>query len=47
MHLRAWRSGLKGLYYLRTSATNQADKVGTQIVRDALKDADECISCQG
>jgi len=47
VHLRAWRSGLKGLYYLRTSATNQADKVGTQIVRDALKDADECISCQG
>ena len=47
VHLRAWKSGLKGLYYLRTSAANQADKVGTQVVRNALKDADECIACHG
>jgi len=47
VHVRAWKANLKGLYYLRTSAANQADRVGTQIPRDALKDAEECISCQG
>ena len=47
VHIRAWKANLKGLYYLRTSAANQADRVGTQIPREALKDAEECISCQG
>ena len=46
-HLRAWKKGLKGLYYFRTSAAIQADKVGTQVERSALKDADECLSCHG
>ena len=47
VHIRAWKSGLKGLYYLRTSSGNQAEKVGTQVQREALKDAEECISCHG
>jgi len=47
VHVRAWKADLKGLYYLRTSAANQADKVGTQIPRDALKDAAECVACEG
>ena len=47
VHIRAWKSGLKGLYYLRTSSGNQAEKVGTQVQRQALKDAEECISCHG
>jgi ribonucleoside-diphosphate reductase alpha chain len=47
IHLRAWKAGLKGLYYLRTSAGVQADKVGLKVERDALKDAEECISCHG
>ena len=47
VHVRAWKANLKGLYYLRTSAANQADKVGTQIPRDALKDAVECVACEG
>tara|TARA_R100000388_G_scaffold1445_1_gene2086 strand:- start:1275 stop:3020 length:1746 start_codon:yes stop_codon:yes gene_type:complete len=47
VHIRAWKSGLKGLYYLRTSSGNQAEKVGTQVQRHALKDAEECISCHG
>jgi ribonucleoside-diphosphate reductase alpha chain len=47
VHLRAWKAGLKGLYYLRTSAGVQADKVGLKVERDALKDAEECISCHG
>ncbi len=47
VHIRAWKGGLKGLYYLRTSSGNQAEKVGTQVQREALKDSEECISCHG
>jgi len=53
VHIKAWKEGLKGLYYLRTNAGVSADKVGASIERDALKDfasqedGDECISCQG
>jgi len=52
VHLKAYRDGLKGLYYLRTTAGHTADKVGSQVVRQALKDyesteAEECLSCQG
>ena len=47
VHLRAWKSKLKGLYYLRTSAGVQADKIGLKIERDALQDAEECLSCHG
>jgi ribonucleoside-diphosphate reductase alpha chain len=47
VHLRAWKSGLKGLYYLRTNAGVSADKISQKIVRSALKDSDECLACQG
>ena len=49
VHLKAWKDGLKGLYYLRTTSGVTAEKVGTKVVRNALKDfeEDDCISCQG
>jgi len=47
VHLSAWKKGLKGLYYLRTSTGVVAEKVSTKIERKALKDYDECIACQG
>ena len=55
VHMKAWKDGLKGLYYLRTNAGISADKVGSSVERNALKDysgvaADDdeaCISCQG
>ena len=49
VHLKAYNEGLKGLYYLRTTAGQTADKIGTQVSRDALKDFNEegCISCEG
>ena len=47
VHLRAYKKGLKGLYYFRTSSAVQAEKVGAQVARTALKDAEECMSCQG
>lgn len=49
-HVRAWKSGLKGLYYLRTTAGVDADKVSNKIERVALKDyveQEECLACQG
>ena len=50
VHLKAWKEGLKGLYYLRTTAGVTAEKVGTKVDRNALKDfqdTEECVSCQG
>jgi ribonucleoside-diphosphate reductase alpha chain len=55
VHMKAWKDGLKGLYYLRTNAGITADKVGSSVERNALKDYagvaadddDTCISCQG
>lgn len=47
VHIMAYKLGLKGLYYLRTSSNVQADKVGLKIERNALKDAEECLSCHG
>ena len=49
-HIKAWKEGLKGLYYLRTTAGVDADKVGVKVERVALKDyvdQEECLSCQG
>jgi ribonucleoside-diphosphate reductase alpha chain len=49
-HIKAWKEGLKGLYYLRTTAGVDADKVSAKIERVALKDYvedEECLSCQG
>ena len=49
VHLKAWKEGLKGLYYLRTTSGVTAEKVGTKVVRNALKDFEDdvCVSCQG
>jgi ribonucleoside-diphosphate reductase alpha chain len=48
VHFNAWKLGLKGLYYLRTSAGITADKVGMKVERVALQDSgEECLSCHG
>ena len=47
VHIRAFKKGLKGVYYLRTSAGYEADKVGLSVERVALQDAEECLSCHG
>jgi ribonucleoside-diphosphate reductase alpha chain len=36
VHLRAWKSGLKGLYYLRTEAAHRAENVSEKIERVVL-----------
>jgi ribonucleoside-diphosphate reductase alpha chain len=53
VHLRAFNKKLKGLYYLRTSASSKADTVSLKPTRVALADFatqeldDDCLSCQG
>jgi ribonucleoside-diphosphate reductase alpha chain len=50
VHISAWKKGLKGLYYLRTTAGFTGDKVSQKIERIALKDykeEDECLACSG
>jgi len=49
VHEKAWSAGLKGLYYLRTSAGVSAEKVGKMVERKALQDFEDevCVSCQG
>jgi ribonucleoside-diphosphate reductase alpha chain len=50
VHLKAWKSKLKGLYYLRTSATSNAENVGQKVERVALKnfmEDTECLACEG
>ncbi len=52
-HLKAWKEGLKGLYYLRTNTGVTAEKVSHKIKREALADYagddenKECVACQG
>ena len=40
VHMKAWKEGLKALYYLRTEAASKAEKIGKKVVRVALKDAE-------
>lgn len=52
VHLLAWKTGCKGLYYYRTEARNRADNVSLKIERVALKDAvqpseSSCLACEG
>jgi ribonucleoside-diphosphate reductase alpha chain len=47
VHILAWKKKVKTLYYLRTNSGAAAEKISQKIERKALKDYDECISCQG
>ena len=50
--MNAWKSGCKGLYYLRTETSQRAENVSQKVERDALKDyesqamsQEECVAC--
>jgi len=45
-HLQAWKEGLKSVYYLRTTAGTQAEKISKPVIKQVVK-LDECIACQG
>ena len=38
VHIKAWKDGLKGLYYLRTEASHRAETVSDKVERVALQD---------
>lgn len=38
VHLKAWKEGLKGLYYLRTEAKQRAETVSDKVERQALQE---------
>jgi len=44
--LRAWKKGVKTLYYQRTTATRRAEKVAQKVERIKLDEV-ECLSCEG
>tara|TARA_R110002153_G_scaffold53671_1_gene149457 strand:+ start:496 stop:2496 length:2001 start_codon:yes stop_codon:yes gene_type:complete len=37
VHINAWKSGLKGLYYLRTEASSRAENISEKVERVALE----------
>lgn len=48
VHFRAWKAGLKTLYYLRSEAIKRADNVSVKLDKAVLKDTDNvCLSCEG
>jgi ribonucleoside-diphosphate reductase alpha chain len=52
VHFKAWETGCKGLYYLRTESSNKVDKLSEKVERNSLKDYkdntdNECKACEG
>lgn len=55
VHLMAWKTGLKSLYYCRSDNMRKADKVGKKVERERIEDmkdmlkSDEpaCLACEG
>jgi ribonucleoside-diphosphate reductase alpha chain len=43
VHLKAWREGLKGLYYLRTESKSRAENISEKVERVALQDDQRSI----
>lgn len=43
VHIKAWKEGLKGLYYLRTEAKQRAENVSEKVERVALQGDDRSI----
>ena len=51
LHVRAWKGGLKGLYYLRSKSLARAEKSSIQNLEymrnpEAKPNDEECLSCQ-
>lgn len=52
VHFRAWKAGLKSLYYCRSSKIRQVDQVGQKVARvrieEELKNNETgCLACEG
>jgi len=48
VHMRAWKNGMKTLYYLRSEAIKRADVVSDKVLREYIFDYEEdCLACEG
>lgn len=55
VHFKAWKAGLKTLYYCRSEKLGKADRVSKRIEREVIKELDmsalvnneDCIACEG
>jgi len=51
VHMQAWKSGLKTMYYCRSEAIGKSDKLHHKVERDIIKEIDkgevDCLSCEG
>lgn len=47
VHLRAWKKGLKSLYYLRSETLHRAETISAKVERVKLNDYETCLSCEG
>ena len=48
VHMRAWKNGVKTLYYLRSEAIKRAEVVSDKVLREYLFDyEDDCLACEG
>ena len=51
VHMQAWKSRLKTMYYCRSEKIGKADKLHHKVERDIIKEIDkgeeECLACNG
>lgn len=48
VHFRAWKAGLKTLYYCRSEALHRADNVSIKVSKADMRDTENtCLSCEG
>jgi ribonucleoside-diphosphate reductase alpha chain len=52
LHLRAWKSGVKSLYYCRSQSIGRAEYISKNVevpygTKDNNQQEDECLACQG
>ncbi|QEK39888.1 ribonucleoside-diphosphate reductase subunit alpha [Candidatus Sneabacter namystus] len=47
VHYQAWKSGVKGMYYCRSTSIQRAEKITSNVTQNAEVSIDnECLSCQ-
>jgi ribonucleoside-diphosphate reductase alpha chain len=47
LHLRAWKKGLKSLYYMRSTSAKRAENLSVKVERVKLDDYETCVMCEG
>ncbi len=46
VHFKAWKDGLKTLYYCRTQASRRAESISTKVEKTEYN-TEDCLSCEG